>query len=427
MRTIAALWAEAAAREDDGDAFLIHDGDGAWSGISWREAGSIVEELAAGFLTCGIGPGDRVAILARTRLEWSCCDFALASIGAVSVPIYPTSSAIECAYILGNSGARSIVCEDTEQVAKVAPVRTDLAALEHVFVMDAAEASAISLEELRREGRTELGDRPGAVAELRAARHEDDVLTVIYTSGTTGPPKGCVITQRHYAAMVEMVRAVPGLFAAGDRVLLFLPLAHTFARLVQYVGAAEGFTIAFCPEYSAVSQALLDVEPTILPSVPRLFEKVQAAVEAGFAEATGARRSLIDWAMGVGRRRSRLLREGQRVPPTLAVQHALADRLVLSKVRARLGGRLRFAVSGGAPLAREVAEFFHALGLLILEGYGLTECTTASHINRPGDYRFGTVGQPLPGVEVMLLDDGEVLLRGENVFSRLRRRRAGNA
>ncbi len=417
MRTVAALWADAGARGNDGHAFLVREAGGAWRKISWREAAEIVDEIAAGLLASGIGSGDRVAILARTRLEWTCFDFALASIGAVSVPIYPTSSTLECAYILGNAGARAIVCEDVEQVAKVAPIRANLEALDHVFVMENAAATAVSLDELRRRGRDHLRSRPGAVVDLRAARPEDEVLTIIYTSGTTGSPKGCVLTQRHFGAMVEMVRGVPGLFEAGDRVLLFLPLAHNFARLVQYVGAAEGFTIAFCPDFSEVSAALLEVEPTILPSVPRLFEKVHAAVETSFTGATGARRRLIDWAFAVGRKRSRLLSAGSRVPLSLASQHALADRLVLSKVRARLGGHLRYAVSGGAPLAREIAEFFHALGLLILEGYGLTECTTASHMNRLDAYRFGTVGRPLPGIEARLLDDGEVILRGENVFA----------
>jgi long-chain acyl-CoA synthetase len=416
VRTVAAIWAHAAERGEDGHAYLVREADGTWRGISWSDAAAIADEIAAGFLARGIGSGDRVAILARTRLEWTCCDFALASIGAVSVPIYPTSSTLECAYILGNSGARAIVCEDESQVAKVAPIRATLEALDHVFTMEDTASNAVSLEQLRSEGKDHLRGRPSVVTELRAARPEDEVLTILYTSGTTGSPKGCVITQRHYGAMVEMVRGVPGLFVEGDRVLLFLPLAHNFARLTQYVGAAEGFTIAFCPEFSAVSQALLEVEPTILPSVPRLYEKVHAAIEASFAETTGPRRHLVDWAMAVGRRRSRLLCEGRHVPLRLASQHALADRLVLSKVRARLGGHLRYAISGGAPLAREVAEFFHALGVLILEGYGLTECTTASHMNRLDAYRFGTVGPPLPGVEARLLEDGEVLLRGENVF-----------
>ena len=226
-----------------------------------------------------------------------------------------------------------------------------------------------------------------------------------------------MITHRHAFVMVDMIRRVEGLFTGSDRVLLYLPLAHTFARLVQYAGAGAGFTVAFCPDIDLVAQALLDVKPTILPSVPRLFEKVQAGVQAAFDEATGARRRLVDWSLAVGQEAAALRREGSRLPSTLAVKHAAADRLVFSKVRSKLGGELRVAISGGAPLAVEVAEFFHSLGILILEGYGLTECTTASHVNRPGRFRFGTVGFPLDGVECRTADDGEVLLRGDNVFA----------
>jgi long-chain acyl-CoA synthetase len=217
--------------------------------------------------------------------------------------------------------------------------------------------------------------------------------------------------------MVDMIRQVPGLFSTPDRVLLHLPLAHNFARLVQYAGAGAGFTIAMCSEIADVPQALVDVRPTILPSVPRLYEKMALELERQFEEAAGTRRRLIDWALAVGRRVSQLRREGRRIPRSVAAQHALADRLVYSKVKARLGGELRFAISGGAPLPVPVAELLHALDILVLEGYGLTECTTASHVNQPARYRFGSVGLPLAGVEARMAEDGEILLRGENVFA----------
>ena len=416
MGTISALWQAATAAERAHPAYLVREEAG-WREVSWREASGAVDELAAGFLALGIEKGDRVAILSRTRVEWTLCDYALASIGAVSVPIYPTSSAIECAYILGNAGARVVVCEDAEQYAKVAPVRAELEALDHIVAIEGSPGSAVSLDALRERGRAHASERPGAVAALRSGIAETDVLTILYTSGTTGPPKGCVITQRHFWAMVRMVRKVPGLFEDGDRALLYLPLAHNFARLVQHLGTDVGFTIAFCPDLAAIARSLVEVRPTIFPSVPRPFEKMYAAVQAAFAEATGIKRRLVDGALSAGAQASQCRLEGRRYPPALRLRLALADRLVFSRVRARLGGSIRLAFSGGAPLAREVAEFFDCLGILVLEGYGLTECTTASHLNRPDRYRFGTVGPPLPGVEAKLAEDGEVLLRGENVFA----------
>ena len=384
--------------------------------MSWSEAARAVEELAAGFLSLGIGKGDRVSILSRTRIEWTLCDYALASIGGVVVPIYPTSSAVECAFILGNSGARVILCEDRGQAAKIAPARTELEALQQVIAIEGADASTPSLDEIREHGRAYLLDHPDAVEEARAAIGEEDELTIVYTSGTTGPPKGCVLTHRNYWAMVDSVRQVEGLFEPGDRALLHLPLAHTFGRLVQLLGARVGFTIAFCPDVARVAQALVDVRPTLFPSVPRVFEKVSAGMRGRLEEATGPRRRLIDWALGVGYRAGRCREEGRRCPRRVALQLRVADRLVFSKVKARFGGRLRFAISGGAPLAKEVAEFFAALGILVLEGYGLTEGTTASNMNRPARYRFGTVGPALSGCEVKVAEDGEVLIRGETVF-----------
>jgi long-chain acyl-CoA synthetase len=414
--TVSALWEQASTADRDYPAFLLREGPG-WRAVSWGEAAEAVDEIAAGFLALGIERSDKVAILSRTRLEWTLVDYALASIGAVSVPIYPTSSAIESAYILGNAGVRAAVCEDGEQYAKVAPVRSELEALDQIVTIDGTRGSSLSLEELRARGRAHALVEPGALEKARSSIAETDLLTIIYTSGTTGPPKGCLITQRHYWVMVDMIGQVPGLFVSPDRVLLHLPLAHNFARLVQYAGAGVGFTVAFCTEMADVPAALVDVRPTILPSVPRLFEKMHLRVTQRFEEATGFRRRLIEWALDVGRRSSGLRQQGRPLPRGLAARRALADRLVYSKVKALLGGELRLAISGGAPLSAEIAELFHALDVLILEGYGLTECTTASHVNQPDRFRFGTVGLPLLGVEARLAEDGEILLRGEHVFA----------
>ncbi|HUP33233.1 MAG TPA: long-chain fatty acid--CoA ligase [Gaiellaceae bacterium] len=407
-RTVAELWQSAVTEPPSSVAYLVEEA-GVWVEKGWPEVGREVEELAAGFLALGIRKGHRVAILGRTRPEWALCDWALISIGAIVVPIYPTSSAVECAYILGNCGARVSVCEDRDQAEKIEPARRDLEALEHVILFG-------ELGDLRERGRALLADDPASVGRVRARIEEDDKLTIMYTSGTTGPPKGCVLSQRNYREMVEIVRGVEDLFRAGDRILLHLPLAHTFARLVSFLGPATGATIAFCPDVATVPDALTAVRPTLFPTVPRLYEKLAAAIRSNLEEAGGAKGRLARWALGVGTRASGRRLAGRRLPPALALRRALADRLVLATIRGRLGGKLRFCISGGAPLAAEVAEFFHALGIVILEGYGLTECTTAATFNRPGAYRFGTVGQALPGVEVRIASDGEVLIRGENVF-----------
>jgi long-chain acyl-CoA synthetase len=417
VRTLAALWSRAVAEGPPSPAFLVQE-HGGWHPVSWQEAGRRVDELAAGFLALGIRRGDRVAILGRTRLEWTLCDWALISIGALTVPIYPTSSALECSYILGSCGARFVVCENAEQETKVVPARRELEVLEQLILLEGDPApGTLALSELRERGRALLAADPRAVERAGAGIDEEDALTIVYTSGTTGPPKGCVLTNRNYSEMVELVRGIEGLVEPGDCALLHLPLAHTFARLVEFLGAAAQLTIAFCPEPAQIPNALREVRPTLLPSVPRLYEKLAAAIRAGLDERRRLRRALAGWALRVGRQASARRQQERRLPPVLALELALADRLVLARVRERLGGRLKFAVSGGAPLPKELGEFFDALGVHLLEGYGLTECTTAATFNRPGRYRLGTAGQPLDGVELRIAGDGEILIRGEIVFA----------
>ena len=403
-RTIARLWQDTVGRNPAGTAYLVEDADG-WRAVSWTDAARAVDELAHGLLELGVRKGDAFAILASTRMEWVLFDFALALVGGVTAPIYANSSGRDAAYVVQHSEAIGVLCEDEEQRAKV-----DALTLDHVLTFD-------DLGDLRERGREHATQEPDAVARAAAEIDEEDLFTYIYTSGTTGPPKACMIRHRNYFAMVDEIRQVDDFTVGDDTLLLYLPLAHNFGRCLTLLGAHIGYTIAFCPDPYAVADALPAVRPTVFPSVPRVFEKVHAGVTLKFAEASGIKRRLIDWALRVGKEVSELRQAERPVPPMLAARHRVADRLVYSKVKDRLGGRLRIGVSGGAPLAKEIIEFFHSLDILILEGYGLTECTTAATVNRPSLFRFGSVGPALPGVEVRIADDGEVLIKSETNFA----------
>jgi long-chain acyl-CoA synthetase len=404
-RTIVRLWRDAVSAGRTGAAYVEETGPGRWREVSWDEAARAVEELANGLLSRGIGKGDVFGIVSRTRLEWTLFDFALASVGAITAPVYPNTSAREAAYVLEHAEAVGALVEDETQVAKVEPLR-----LAHVLTPE-------ELNELRAEGIAFAREHPAALDAASAAIGEEDLYTYIYTSGTTGPPKGCMIRHRNYYAMTSCIERIEDLSLGEDVMLLYLPLAHNFGRLMSLWGAYAGFTIAFCADPYAVANVLPQVRPTLLPSVPRVYEKAHAAIAATIAEMSGPRRKLADWALRVGRKASILRQEGKPLPPALALQHRLADRLVYSKVKKRFGGRLRIAISGGAPLSTQIAEFFHTFDILILEGWGLTECTTAATVNRPRRFRFGTVGPAMPGVEVATEEDGELLIRSDTVFA----------
>jgi long-chain acyl-CoA synthetase len=408
-RTIAQLWLDAVAAGRSGAAYLVESQDG-WSQVSWTEADERVRAYANGLLARGVRKGDNFALLARNSLDWALVDFALARIGAVGVPVYASSSPRDVEYLLEHSEAVGVVCEDAEQLAKVEAAAADLPALQHVLTYH-------DLEGLASHGRDFAEANPSALDDATAAIGEDDLFTIIYTSGTTGPPKGCMLSNRNYYEMASVVdRMEETYYREDDVMLLYLPLAHNYGRLMLLLGAYVGFTIAFLADPLRVAEALPQVRPTLLPSVPRVYEKVHTAVLARFDAATGAKKRLIEWALPVGREVSRLQSEGKPVPAGLRAKHRLADRLVFSKIREPFGGRLRMPGSGGAPLSKEIIEFFDAIGIRISEGYGLTECTTAASTNRPNVYRFGSVGQPLPGFEVRIADDGEIEVRSETVF-----------
>jgi long-chain acyl-CoA synthetase len=407
-KTIANLWRRADGRT--GTAYQVEQTDGQWRDVSWEEARAAVDEIANGLLALGVGKGDAFGILGRTKLEWVLFDFALGSIGAIGAGIYPSLPGKDCVYILDHSDAVGVLVEDGEQLAKVEAERAQLPKLSQILTFD-------EIDELRARGREHARAHPAALQQARDSIAEDDLFTYIYTSGTTGPPKACMITHRNYYDMVGAVDDVPEFIDGDDVILLYLPLAHNFGRCLHLLAGYVGCTIAFCPDPMRVGEVAPAAKPTVLPSVPRVYEKVHTAVQASFDEATGIKRRLIDWALGVGKQVSELRQQGKAVPAGLAFQHRLADKLVFSKVKAKLGGRLRLPISGGAPLAKEIAEFFHVIDLLIIEGYGQTECTTASNVNMPTRFRFGTVGPAIPGVEVRIAEDGEILVRGPNVFA----------
>jgi long-chain acyl-CoA synthetase len=396
-RTAPALWRYVLAQGWPTPAYLEERCDG-WREVSWQEAGERVDGLGRALLTRGVKPGDAVAVVSRTRLEWILLDWAIMSIGAVVVGLYPTNTASECAYILGHSEAELAFVEDEEQRAKLASVQGELPLLRNVIGFDELPAF----------------EREGGGAEPEPVR-EDDLATLIYTSGTTGPPKGCMLS--HKNLVTAALRVKTHLEEQSDTVLLFLPLAHSFARIVHHSAAFHGATLALVSDATRLPEALARTRPTILPAVPRVYEKVHANTLGEIERSSGAKRAIGRCTLGVGARAGRLRREGRRVPPVLQLQQKLADRLVFSKVRERLGGRLRLGVSGAAPLGIDVLEFFHSLNMLVIEGYGLTETSSSLSVNDPDDYRFGTVGHAVDGCELRLDSDGEILVRSDTIFT----------
>ena len=392
---------------------------GGWTTLTWREVGEVVREVALGLIALGRQRGDTVALLSASRAEWVQADFAIFSAGCVTVPVYPTYPPDLIAYVLNDSGARTIIVEDPGQLAKVLEAREKTPGLQQIIVMTGYEATqppkmVMTWDMLRRLGRDNANQQAAVLAERLAATMPDDLASIVYTSGTTGPPKGVMQTHRnHLAAQRNSESAAP--CEEGWVHLLFLPLAHSFARLESFLGVYRGLCTAFAENLDKVGDNLKEVRPHFICSVPRVFEKVYAKILSGVEAGSPAKKKIFHWAIGVGREVSRHQQRGQPLPAGLRVKRAIAHKLVFSKLHAALGGRLQWAISGGAPLSREIAEFFHSAGILILEGYGLTETCPAATFNRPTRFKFGSVGQALDNVEIKIAADGEILIRGANI------------
>ena len=394
---------------------------------SSREFFEQIRDFSLGLKGIGVGSGDRVALICETRPEWMVADLGVLTAGAVTVPIYPTLPADRIRYILGDAGVSTVVASDAEQAAKVRSIRSQLAGLDRVVVIDAessgaeidrASAGEVSFGDVERQGHRRLMQEDGLAREFKEAATtiaEDHLATIIYTSGTTGDPKGVMLT---HGAIVANVVDVDTMITVSDadQALSFLPLCHALERQVVYLYFYKGVTVTFAESLDTVARDMIRVAPTVMTGVPRVFEKLHARILDAVSQAPPLRQRLFRWALRVGLRRARAGLEGRE--PTLAtrLQHGLADRLVLSKIRERTGGRLRFVVSGGAPLSVTVGEFLFAVGIPALEGYGLTETAPVLTVNPESRPRLGTVGKALPRVELRIADDGEILTRGPNLM-----------
>jgi long-chain acyl-CoA synthetase len=387
--------------------------DDAWVDRSFSQVLETVRSLSLGLIDLGIAKGDKVSILANTRPEWTCFDFAALSAGAVVVPIYQTNSPEECQYVLENSDAKVVVVEDDEQMEKIRAVRDRLPLLEHVVRMTGSSEDAISLDDLAARGNA----RDGAEWETRwRSVTKDDICTFIYTSGTTGPPKGCIISHGNYRAMLDMVNET-SVIEEEDVTYLYLPLAHSFALLIQLGSFDLGATLAYWErDPLKILPNLAELKPTYFPSVPRIFEKIYTAATSGIEKVGGLKKAIFNWAIEVGKKMRATERAGRKPGFLLRKQYEFADKQVLSKIRGLFGGNLRLAVSGAAPINPEILSFFDAAGVLVLEGWGMTETSTAATISSPDDFKVGTIGKPFPGCEVKIAEDGEILVKGPNVF-----------
>jgi long-chain acyl-CoA synthetase len=411
------LFFDAMDRAGDRPAVMRRKDAGRWEDISGAALLERVQDLSLGLRELGVRPRDRVAILSENRPEWAIADYGCLALCAADVPIYPTLPAKQIEYILQDAGVTVVFLSSQQQLAKIQEIRSHLPALRHVVVFDesAAKDDTLAFAEVSRRGRQARDRAPTWRADALAAG-PDDIATIIYTSGTTGDPKGVMLTHGNITSnVVSCVRLLD--ISDADECLSFLPLSHIFERMVgHYTMLHRGVTISYASSTETVAAEMTEIRPTIMAAVPRLYEKIYARVLDAAVSGSPVKKRIFFWAKRNAESWVEYRVARRKVPATLAFKKRLGDRLVFAKLRARTGGRIRFFVSGGAPLNPEIAKFFHAAGLPILEGYGLTETSPVIAVNTFKHLKLGTVGRPIPGVEVRIGDDGEILTRGPHVM-----------
>jgi long-chain acyl-CoA synthetase len=401
---------------DPEKALFLTKRDGQWKKTTWAEGHARVLALFAGLKRAGVGAGDRVCILSQSSPEWFLCDHAILGLGGVTVPIYQSSHPDDVRFIVEHSGAKLVFAEDAAQCAKLGEALAGMATPPKVVCLHGAGPGATPLDAFAtplvgaERAATEEAFRKSAIAV-----GPDQLASIVYTSGTTGRPKGAALRHRHLAAELRGAIQCVGM-RSHDTSLSFLPFAHILGRVESMAPIFAGITLAFAENMNAIAANIAEVRPSILVSVPRIYEKINAKIVSEVESGSPVKRAIFQWAVTTGREVARRRAFGDAVSPLLLAKFQVADRLVLSKVREKLGGNLRFTISGGAPLSKELCEFFYACGIQILEGYGLTETSAAAFANQPSRYMFGTVGLPFEGVEVKIASDGEILLKGPMVF-----------
>ena len=415
--SVARMFLDRVAATPHSEAFRYPQ-DHSWESVTWQQVGERVHQIAAGLISLGIAPEDRVALASSTRYEWVLADFAVMCAGAATTTVYPTTMASDVAYIVANSGSRVVIAEDQTQVDKLLEHRAALPNVNKVVVIDGKGNGdwVITLNELEQLGKQLLADSPNAIEERVATVGPDQLASLIYTSGTTGRPKGVRLTHGAWTYTAAAIDAL-NILGPDDLNFLWLPLAHAFGKVMLALPLQIGFPTAIDGRVERIVDNLAALRPTIMGAAPRIFEKAHARIEGMVAEQGRLTKKMFDWAIGIGMRVSEARQAGNKPSLASSLAYKVADRLVFSTIRERFGGRLRFFVSAAAALDRDVAQWFDAVGIIVLEGYGLTETAAASFINRPNAYRFGTVGWPFPGTEAEIADDGEILLRGPGVMT----------
>jgi long-chain acyl-CoA synthetase len=416
-RTVPEMFLDRVAKTPDREAFQFPTASG-WGRYTWREVGQKVRSIAGGLRSLGLQNEQRGGIICSTRVEWILVDIGIMSAGGATTTIYPSNTPEECAYILKDSSTQFLFAENDEQAAKIAKVKAEVGELKKIIVIEGKgglDGWAITLDELMKAGDAWNTANPGQYEENAQSLRGDSLATLIYTSGTTGQPKGVELTHDCWVYEGTGIEEL-GLLKIEDVQYLWLPLAHSFGKVLEAAQLKIGFSTAVDGRIDKLVDNLAVVKPTFVAAVPRIFEKVYNKVVAGAKDGGGAKYGIFKWAVEVGKEASKLKQQGKQPGGLLAIKYAIATKLVFSKLQNRFGGRLKYFVSGSAPLSRELAEFFHAADILILEGYGLTESSAASFVNRPDKYRFGTVGLPVPGTQVKLAEDGEILIKGRGIM-----------